>query len=423
MNILKNLLFSFTGKTGRADYIYSIVYVVLVFLISIDAFVRPSSVFLFGGWIDFTQVGIFIASFIGLGIFIWSYFAVTWKRARALGIEIRWAALGILFPPILLVWLMEDNEKYVYHGWLSPIDQAFFYILIVVILVSLFTLYDIHIALRFILFMMMVVASISAYFFWKDKHPYRHNPKIKYVGIDAWIDLCFVLIIVFFIRSYILSPFQIIGPSMESTFHGWAITYTSQWQQYSDGEFILVDKMTYRVSAPARGDVVVFTPGIGPEKRYLIKRLIGLPGDTIKIENGYVYVATKKNPEKNIQLDESEYLQEKYGYTCLTYNSAGCAKESQTFAIPAGRYFLMWDNRPQSLDARKCFSNSGCNGEYTLAQYVPLSRIQWRVAYSLGHFDLFSQFFPYPILGTLKEVIPYRGLGILNSHKYPELSQ
>jgi len=67
---------------------------------------------------------------------------------------------------------------------------------------------------------MMVVASISAYFFWKDKHPYRHNPKIKYVGIDAWIDLCFVLIIVFFIRSYILSPFQIIGPSMESTFHG-----------------------------------------------------------------------------------------------------------------------------------------------------------------------------------------------------------
>jgi hypothetical protein len=83
----------------------------------------------------------------------------------------------------------------------------------------------------------------------------------------------------------------------------------------------------------------------------------------------------------------------------------------------------MGDNRPQSLDARKCFSNSGCNGEYTLAQYVPLSRIQWRVAYSLGHFDLFSQFLPYPTLWTLKEVIPYRGLSIHNSHNYPELSQ
>lgn len=80
--------------------------------------------------------------------------------------------------------------------------------------------------------------------------------------------------------------------------------------------------MTYRTTTPKRGDVVVFTPGIGPEKRYLIKRVIGIPGDTIKIENGYVYLSTEKTPDKFIQLDESEYLQEKYGYTCLTYNSA-----------------------------------------------------------------------------------------------------
>jgi signal peptidase I len=154
---------------------------------------------------------------------------------------------------------------------------------------------------------------------------------------------------------------------MENTFHGGNITYTTKWQQYSDGEFILVDKMTYRVASPDRGDVVVFTPWIGPEKRYLIKRVIGIPGDTVKIENGYVSLATSKNPEKFIQLDESAYLEEKYGYTCLTYNSAWCAKESQTFTVPAGRYFLMGDNRPQSLDARKCFSNSGCNGEYTMS--------------------------------------------------------
>lgn len=99
--------------------------------------------------------------------------------------------------------------------------------------------------------------------------------------------------------------------------------------------------MTYRVAAPTRGDVVVFTPGIGPEKRYLIKRIIGLPGDIVKIENGYVSIANKKNPDKFIQIDESEYLQEKYGFTCLTYNSAGCAKESQIFSVPEGRYFLM----------------------------------------------------------------------------------
>lgn len=80
--------------------------------------------------------------------------------------------------------------------------------------------------------------------------------------------------------------------------------------------------MSYRVATPDRGDVVVFTPGIGPEKRYLIKRVIGLPGDKVKIENGYVSLATPQNPDTFIQLDESEYLQEKYGYTCLTYNSA-----------------------------------------------------------------------------------------------------
>lgn len=93
MNILKNLLFSFEGKIGRADYIYSIVYVILVFLVSIDAFIHPTSIFLIGGGIDFTQVGIFIASLLGLGVFVWTYFAVTWKRARTLGIEIRWTTL------------------------------------------------------------------------------------------------------------------------------------------------------------------------------------------------------------------------------------------------------------------------------------------------------------------------------------------
>lgn len=181
MNILKNLLFSFEGKIGRADFIYGIVYVLLIFFVSADAFIHPTSVFLIGGGIDFTQVGIYIASFLGLGVFIWTYFAVTWKRARALGIEIRWTVLGIPFPPILMVGLMEDTEKYIYHGGLSVIDQIFFSILIVIGLVCLFGLYDIHIALKFILFVVIIISGIAAYFFWRDRHPYRHNPKIKYV--------------------------------------------------------------------------------------------------------------------------------------------------------------------------------------------------------------------------------------------------
>ena len=59
MNILRNLLFSFEGKIGRADFIYGITYVVLLFLVSIDAFVHPSSVFLIGGGIDLVQILIY----------------------------------------------------------------------------------------------------------------------------------------------------------------------------------------------------------------------------------------------------------------------------------------------------------------------------------------------------------------------------
>lgn len=152
--------------------------------------------------------------------------------------------------------------------------------------------------------------------------------------MDSWIDLGFVLLIVFFVRSYILSPFQIIGPSMEDTFHGGVISYDGEKQVYSDGEFILVDKMTYRFSEPLRGDVVVFTPGIGPEKRYLIKRIIGLPGDTVKIENGFVFLAPANHPEIFTKLDERSYLYEKFGKTCIS-SSIPCDNESHTFIVPA----------------------------------------------------------------------------------------
>ena len=94
---------------------------------------------------------------------------------------------------------------------------------------------------------------------------------------------------------------------MESTFHGGNVIKNANGQ-YGDGEFILVDEMTYRLTTPKRGDVVVFSPRIGPTKKYLIKRVIGIPGDKVKIADKFVFIATAKNPTKFIKIDESSYL-------------------------------------------------------------------------------------------------------------------
>jgi signal peptidase I len=152
-----------------------------------------------------------------------------------------------------------------------------------------------------------LLAIICIYIFSRDRDALHTYPRQKYVGIDSFLDILFVLCIVFFIRLYLFSPFQIIGPSMESTFHGGNVIKNANGQ-YGDGEFILVDKMTYRLTTPKRGDVVVFSPRIGPEKKYLIKRVIGLPGDKIQIADKFVSIATSGNPDTFVKIDEAIYL-------------------------------------------------------------------------------------------------------------------
>jgi signal peptidase I len=148
--------------------------------------------------------------------------------------------------------------------------------------------------------------------------------------MDSFLDIVFVLMIVFFIRLYLFSPFQIIGPSMESTFHGGNVIKNINGQ-YGDGEFILVDKMTYRISSPKRGDVVVFSPRIGPDKKYLIKRVVGMPGDKVKIADRFVSIATEKKPDIFVKIDESAYLGKNYGNTCIDID---CYSEPKIFTIP-----------------------------------------------------------------------------------------
>jgi len=102
--------------------------------------------------------------------------------------------------------------------------------------------------------------------------------------IEFFRDLVIIFAVVFFVRSFIVAPFQISGSSMEESYH--------------DGEFILVNKFSYarvdspswadfglaRVGDPVRGDVVILRPHAANGKEYYIKRVVGMPGDIIRFE-------------------------------------------------------------------------------------------------------------------------------------------
>lgn len=108
---------------------------------------------------------------------------------------------------------------------------------------------------------------------------------------------------------------------------------------YHDGEYILTDKISYRLDKPKRGDVVVFRSPKNADVDF-IKRIIGLPGDKIKIKAGKVYLNDQV-------LDESKYLDPSV-YT----GPEGFLAENTEILVPDNHYFAMGDNRTQSSDSR-----------------------------------------------------------------------
>ena len=102
----------------------------------------------------------------------------------------------------------------------------------------------------------------------------------------------------------------------------------------SDGDHLIVDKISYRFNDPQRYDIIVF-PYRLEKNTYYIKRIIGLPGETVQIVNGYVYI-------NGVQLDEH------YGNEIM--EEAGLAAEPIT--LGADEYFVLGDNRNNSQDSR-----------------------------------------------------------------------
>lgn len=131
------------------------------------------------------------------------------------------------------------------------------------------------------------------------------------------------LVIVLPIRMFIAQPFIVSGASMEETFH--------------TGEYLIVDQVSYRFEKPVRGDVIIFRYPRDPSK-FFIKRVIGLPGDTIRIDGNVVTITNEANPD-GFTLSES-YIKSMEPTTNL--------KET----LGDREYFVMGDNRDQSSDSR-----------------------------------------------------------------------
>lgn len=137
-----------------------------------------------------------------------------------------------------------------------------------------------------------------------------------------------IIVIVKLTQTFVVQPFIVDGNSMLSTFH--------------NGEFLLVDKLSYEIGAPKRGNVAIFklyegepNPYIG---KYLIKRVIGLPGERVVVQNGVTTIYNKANPNGFI-LDESY----------VTYKDLS---KNVDVTLDENHYFMMGDNRAQSYDSR-----------------------------------------------------------------------
>ncbi|HOV29552.1 MAG TPA: signal peptidase I [Candidatus Dojkabacteria bacterium] len=131
------------------------------------------------------------------------------------------------------------------------------------------------------------------------------------------------LVITVVLYLFIMTPHEVVGSSMHPT--------------YKNGEYLMANKITYKVKQPQRGDVIIFKYS---DTQDFIKRIIGLPGETVMLKDGKIYI-------NGDLLDESAYLN-----SSIYTNGGDFLKEGQSIKVPEGEYFVCGDNRPHSSDSR-----------------------------------------------------------------------
>lgn len=176
------------------------------------------------------------------------------------------------------------------------------------------------------------------------------------------ITVAIALVLFFLLRTFVLTSSQILSPSMVPTLN--------------TGDRIISLKFSYWFGEPKRGDIIVFeAPPEGDEGYDYIKRIIALPGETVEIENGYVYIDDRALEEPYI----AEKPQDNFG----------------PVTVPEGEYFVLGDNRNKSLDSHAWsyhFVPEGDIDGKVVFQYYPFNE------FSLFHYD--NEFYPQdPAIG------------------------
>ena len=147
--------------------------------------------------------------------------------------------------------------------------------------------------------------------------------KVMKEMINTLLYLLGVLCLTWFVIAFVGQRTQVDGSSMEP--------------MLSDGDNLIVDKITYRFKDPERFDIIVF-PFKLEEETYYIKRIIGLPGETVQIdEQGNIYI-------------DGQVLAEGYGREIIRPDTVGIARNP--IVLGEDEYFVMGDNRNSSMDSR-----------------------------------------------------------------------
>lgn len=147
--------------------------------------------------------------------------------------------------------------------------------------------------------------------------------------LDSLKILLIALAIVIPVRMLLFQPFVVKGDSMEPNYHS--------------GDYLIIDELSYRMRDPERGEVIVFKYPLNTSYRY-IKRIIALPGETIDLKNGEVYVS--RAGSEPVKINEDLYISDATRETWKSRLDYG------PVTLKADEFFVMGDNRNYSSDSR-----------------------------------------------------------------------